>query len=104
MMNDFIHNYARFFAPISSTLVAGVKLDYILHFLVGAIVTILLLKLTKLQFSLIFLIVLFLELTKEFFDSFILSSTLGGHLIDIICTMLYPTAYYYIKKFKESSF
>jgi len=100
-MTNFIHFYAKLLAPISDIVIFGpVTLDLILHFIIGALITIILLKYTKLEFFKIFLIVLLLELFKEFCDSFILTSTLKGHLVDIFATMIYPVTIGLIRRFK----
>ena len=83
-------NLNIFFGYISkSTLFGFLPLDILAHLIVGTGVTIIGLKL-KFKFSYVFLFLLFLCLAKEYYDSFVITSSAQEHLKDFIVTMIYP--------------
>lgn len=95
-----IHN---FFGYISNTTIAGViPLDIAMHVLVAYLIMFILLK-CKVSSAISFLIVLGLSITKEIFDSFSLTNTIGENLKDLIASMLLPTILLLIAKSKKSS-
>ena len=75
---------------ISSTSILGVfPLDSILHFVIGALITIYCLKF-KIKFIYGAVIILIVGLTKEVYDSSTIGSTMNEHFIDMFATFLYP--------------
>ena len=63
--------------------------DITLHFFGGLILTLILLRF-KLKLPLVFVIVLFIGILKEYNDSFIMGATTQEALEDLLFTILFP--------------
>lgn len=82
-----IHNIL---GTISNTVLFGwLPLDMLLHFTLGAVITILL-RLKGKSPTFAFVIVLLLEIAKEIFDSFSLTATWEEAIKDLLITMIFP--------------
>lgn len=86
---------------ISTYQILGVvPLDKTLHFLVGAVVTIVGLKL-KLSFAKTMLILLVLAVIKETIDLNTLTNTSLEVTLDVLVTFLYPGILFVVRMLKE---
>jgi hypothetical protein len=75
-------------------------LDILAHLLVSIIVTVTLRR-KKYGYSVIFLTMLVLGISKEYYDSFVMNSHILEHTKDMIMNLIYPTISYGIYKIKK---
>lgn len=73
-------------------------LDILFHYVIGVFLTIALLKIFKNNLVFSLLGVLFLELLKEYYDSFTMTASLGESLKDIFVTLIHPIMLIIIRK------
>lgn len=99
---DVIYNfYHKVFSTISKTkLFDWLYLDTVLHFLIGLILMLLLIKKVKSPLK-SFLIILTIQLVKEIFDSFSLTASWKEALIDTAATMSYPALVIFMTHIKR---
>lgn len=94
-------NYEQTMRFISSYKIAEIiPLDWVLHFFVGAIFTIVLLKL-KFRLRNVVIILGVLELIKEIFDFQSMTATYTEAILDYIITMAFPLFLYITRLLKE---
>lgn len=94
-------SYAQIMRYISSEKIAGVlPLDWVLHFVVGAVLTIILLKL-KFRLRNAVIILGILELIKEIFDFQAMTATYTEAILDYFITMAFPLMLYMARLLKE---
>lgn len=87
---------------ISNYQIFGViPLDKTLHFLVGAIITVVL-RWRKVSIQNTFIILAFIEITKEIIDSKTLQSSIHEEVMDFIATFIYPAILYCVIAFKKA--
>lgn len=99
-----MENIDQVFRFISSYMIAGIlPLDKLLHFLFGLIITVILLK-KKYTLKSVFILLLILELSKEYYDSYVMTNTLVENILDFLTTFIYPVIIYLVRKFKSSRF
>lgn len=92
-----------FFRNISEIKILGIlPLDSLLHFIVG-IVFIALLRKFKISLGKATIFLLVIALSKEFFDSFTLTSSIREAILDISATMIYPSLVYLIRFIKADT-
>lgn len=78
------------FRVISKTyLFDTIRLDLLLHFILGIILTLLIRKWKKSPLFALAL-VLFIQLIKEYYDSFTLNASLSESVLDTVVTISYP--------------
>lgn len=90
------------FRTISNTKILGIlPLDLILHFIVGALLTIIG-QIRKINLKWTILIILILSLIKEYLDSSTMTSSVSESLKDIATTMIYPILIFIVVKIKKN--
>ncbi len=80
-----------------------VPLDILLHITIGYIVYIGIKNILKLNYTISYIVILALEILKEFIDSFSMTNTLEENIKDFIATMLIPTTLLLIKRKKNKN-
>lgn len=99
-LDDTIRQFTR---TMSKTyLFDTIRLDLILHFFLGVILTLLIRKWKKSPlFG--FALVLLIQLIKEFYDSFTLNASVKESIIDTAVTVIYPFTLIIIEKFLKKT-
>ena len=99
VMIDLIHNVLGFISE-TSFFDGLIALDVVMHLTISyALMIYLLYKKTK--FSYAFIVVVFLSLLKEFFDSFSLTSTMSESIKDFLVSMIFPLILMVVHKIKR---
>jgi len=94
----------NFSASLSSYYILGaLPADTFVHFLVGAIVSVTLLKKTKLSFGKVAMVVCILALGKELYDQGVMTNTLEENIKDFSATVFYPVILYLIRFFLKNN-
>tara|TARA_R110002072_G_scaffold276051_2_gene437699 strand:- start:40994 stop:41299 length:306 start_codon:yes stop_codon:yes gene_type:complete len=94
-------SYGQLMRYISSEKIAGVlPLDWVLHFFLGAIFTIILLKF-RIRFLFVILTLAILEIIKEIFDFRSMTATYTEAILDFVVTMTFPVLLYVTRLIKE---
>ncbi len=97
-MFELLHNTLGF---ISKTKIGGVvPLDIIAHVFVTILITNFLVKRKVKMFHVYFFIII-IGIIKEYFDSFVIGSTMIEHVKDMGVNLIYPTIVLMIRKIKN---
>lgn len=100
-IRTFTHGIHYVLGYISNTKIAGViPLDIVMHLTISYTLMIILL-LRKVRFIYAYLLVLFLAIGKEVFDSFSLTNTISENFKDLVVSMIFPTILMIVWKLKR---
>ena len=91
MRIPYLHSFFEF---ISHNSFFGIPLDILAHLFMGAFFSVLLLKKTK-SYLITFSFILFIALTKEYYDQNVMTNTLQENIKDIIVTLV-PFLFLYL--------